>query len=465
MATEIKVPELGESVSEARVGRWLKKEGEHVRRGDVVVALETDKVDLEVGADEEGVLSSIEHDEGADVKVGDVLGLIEPGEAREEEPSPEKDQEMEETAQETEKRKMKAAEGKEDEAAAGRNAEAEKAVAEEAGADKRKAKEQEAEPPERDRKRAEEDGSKARKEPPTTKKAAATRPAAERATPTAKRMAEQSDVDLDALTGSGGQGRIIKRDVERFLADKDTGPSADSDGEIERREERIPMTGRRRTIARRLVEAQRTAAMLTTFNEIDMGTVQELRRRYGDAFEREHGGRLGIVSFFIKAVIAALKKYPRLNAEVDGDEVVLKRYYDIGVAVGASEGLVVPVIRDADKKSMIELEKDIKDLARRAEDNELTVRDLQGGTFTISNGGVFGSLLSTPILNPPQVGILGLHKIEERPYVVEGQIRVRPLMYVALSYDHRIVDGREAVQFLLHVKVLLEDPDRLVIEG
>ncbi|HEX9724402.1 MAG TPA: 2-oxoglutarate dehydrogenase complex dihydrolipoyllysine-residue succinyltransferase [Vicinamibacteria bacterium] len=458
MATEIKVPELGESVNEARVGRWLKKKGEHVRRGDAVVALETDKVDLEVGAEEEGVLSSIEHDEGADVRVGDVLGLIEPGE----EPSAEKDQKTEQVQKEAAKEEAEADTEAEETQAEG---EVEEAPAEaQAHEGEPSGNGQRSERGKSSPKRFAPARAQGKKEPPATMKATAAG-AAEHATPTAKRMAEESDVALDAMTGSGDRGRIVKRDVERFLANRDAASSTDGDAEAERREERIPMSARRRTIARRLVEAQRTAAMLTTFNEIDMGAVQELRRRYVDTYEQEHGTRLGIVSFFIKAAIGALKQYPRLNAEIDGDEMVLKHYYDIGVAVGASEGLVVPVIRDADRKSMIELEKSIEDLARRAEDNELTIQDLQGGTFTISNGGVFGSLLSTPILNPPQVGILGLHKIEERPYVVDGEIRVRPLMYVALSYDHRIVDGREAVQFLARIKTLLENPGRLIIEA
>ncbi|MGH9335771.1 MAG: 2-oxoglutarate dehydrogenase complex dihydrolipoyllysine-residue succinyltransferase, partial [Vicinamibacteria bacterium] len=299
----------------------------------------------------------------------------------------------------------------------------------------------------------------------------------ERVTPTARRMAEEHGVDLGRVTGSGEQGRIVREDVKALVERLEEGPPKEEDAKgaakepssprprPERYEERRKMSSRRRTIARRLVEAQRTAAMLTTFNEIDMAKVMDLRKRHRESFESRHGIRLGIVSFFVQAVIGALKNFPLLNAEVDGEEIVMKSYYDVGIAVGAKEGLVVPVLRDADRMSLAEIEKAIKDFARRAEEGRLTIEDIRGGTFTLTNGGVFGSLLSTPLLNPPQVGILGLHKIEERPVVVEGKVAVKPMMYVALSYDHRIVDGLEAVQFLVRVKELIEEPEELLLEG
>jgi 2-oxoglutarate dehydrogenase E2 component (dihydrolipoamide succinyltransferase) len=406
MPTRIVVPEFGESVSEARVGRWLKSEGDSIEAGEPVVELETDKVDLEVGAEGEGVLSKIEKGEGSEVKPGDVLGIVEPQEVK----------------------------GK-------------------------PAKEQ--------RKPDGEAKAKAAAEPEPR----SPRPQKERATPTARKIAEERGVDLERITGSGGQGRIVREDVEAFLETLEEKPKAPPEGEPspaprpERHEERRKMSTRRRTIARRLVEAQRSSAMLTTFNEVDMTKVMDLRKRHLETFERRHGVRLGIVSFFVQAAIGALKLFPLLNAEVDGDDMLIKSYYDIGIAVGAKEGLVVPVLRDADRMSLSQIEKAIKDFARRAEEGRLTVEDIRGGTFTLTNGGVFGSLLSTPILNPPQVGILGLHKIEERPVAFEGKIALRAMMYVALSYDHRIVDGLEAVQFLVRIKELIEEPEELLLEG
>jgi 2-oxoglutarate dehydrogenase E2 component (dihydrolipoamide succinyltransferase) len=301
-----------------------------------------------------------------------------------------------------------------------------------------------------------------------------------RATPTARKAAAQHEVDLARVKGSGDAGRVMRRDVEQAAASAGNGKTAQAAVEArkprpaagqaetrrsaERGEERVRMSKRRATIARRLVEAQSTAAMLTTFNEVDMTAVMALRARHKQSFKERHGVGLGIASFFVKAAVGALRGFPRINAEIQGDEMVLKRYYDIGVAVGASEGLVVPVIRDADKLSFAEIEKHIRDFAQRAEDGSLSLADLKGGTFTITNGGVFGSLLSTPILNPPQVGILGLHKIQERPMAVDGQVALRPMMYVALTYDHRIVDGAEAVRFLVRVKELVEDPGALLLD-
>jgi 2-oxoglutarate dehydrogenase E2 component (dihydrolipoamide succinyltransferase) len=422
MPANIVVPEVGESIVDARVAKWLRKEGETVAAGDPLVELETDKIDLEVGAPQAGVLSRIDRKEGEDVKVGEVLGVVD------------------------------------ESASAGVPAAA---------------------PPSND-------GGQAAEAP------AETRSAKSRATPTAKKAAEQNDVDISKVQGSGDAGRVMKRDVERAAGGpapapapqaaeapapeakpaaespkvRPAGPVAEAPPRPAgaRTEERVRMSKRRATIAKRLVEAQRTAAMLSTFNEVDMSAVMALRERHKQTFKEKHGVGLGIASFFVKASIGALRAFPRLNAEIQGDEMVLRHYYDIGVAVGAAEGLVVPVIRDAETLGFAAIEKQIREFAKRAEDGTLSLADLKGGTFTITNGGVFGSLLSTPILNPPQVGILGLHKIQDRPIAVNGQVQVRPMMYVALTYDHRIVDGAEAVRFLVRVKELVEDPGALLLE-
>ncbi len=420
MAIEIKVPEMGESVVEATVARWMKQRGDAVKAGEPVVELETDKINVEVAAEADGVMGEILQAEGADVKIGDVLATIDAGAA----------------------------------ASNGKPAQATPAPA--------------AEP-------------KAEPEPPSESEAAD----GERATPVAKRLAAESGVDLSAVTPSTPGGRVTKTDVEKFLreqaappeqaeADKpaktpaqpaqpQTAPSlpaADSRGETRER-----MSRRRRTIAERLVEAQQTAAMLTTFNEIDLSAVMDLRKRRNEQFEKRHGVKLGFMSVFVKASIGALKAFPALNAEIQTQDIVYKHYYDIGIAVGAEEGLVVPVLRNADRMSFAEIELAIKELANKVRDNTLSIDDLRGGTFTITNGGVFGSLLSTPILNPPQVAILGMHKIQDRPVAINGEVVIRPMMYVALSYDHRIVDGREAVQFLVRIKELVEDPETLLLEG
>ena len=420
MTVEILVPEMGESVLEVTVSEWLKKEGEYVNVGDVLLELETDKVNLEVGAKSAGVLQKIKVQQGEDVKVGDVLGLID-----------EKATEPEETPA----KKTKQAPLREKELAGGDGREAE-------------------------------------------------RQTAPQITPVASRLAKEKGVDVSAISGTGPEGRVTRSDVEQFLregesvqefreppsemkqapakkeAEKDKGEMATS-----RREERIRMSRRRRTIAQRLLEAQQTTAMLTTFNEVDMGAVMDLRRRRNEDFQARYGIKLGIASFFVKAAIGALKAFPRVNGEIQGDEILLKHYYDIGMAIGAEDGLVVPVIRDADRLSFAEIERQIKDYVTKTNEGKLSVEDLRGGTFTVTNGGVFGSLLSTPILNPPQVGILGLHKIEERPIARNGEVVIRPMMYMALSYDHRMVDGREAVQFLVKIKELVEDPERLLLEG
>ncbi len=404
----IVVPELGESVVEARVARWLKKPGDRVAVGDALVELETEKIDLEVNAEKAGVIASIAAAEGTDVKIGELLGVI-------------------------------------DESAA--------AVATAPAA-----------------------------APVTAAPARAPEmqavPEAPRATPTARNVAKEHDVKLETVAGSGVGGRVTKQDVQQAIAPPAAKPAAAPapakaapaapalrPATGDRSEQRVRMTKRRQTIARRLVEAQRTAAMLTTFNEIDMTSVMGLRERRKESFKQQHGIGLGIASFFVKASIAALKAFPQLNAEIQGDEIVFKNYHDIGMAVGAEGGLVVPVLRDADRMSFAGMELAIRDFAKRAGDGTLTLEDLSGGTFTITNGGVFGSLLSTPILNPPQVAILGLHKIQDRAVAVNGQVVIRPMMYVALSYDHRIVDGREAVQFLVKIKEYIEDPGHLLLES
>ena len=413
----IVVPQLGESVVEARVARWLKKEGDRVETGEPVVELETDKIDVEVGADHAGTLSSIKHGEGDDVKVGELLATVDESGA------------------------AKAAE------TAARPAEPEAKAAPPSA---------QPAPPEP----ASGNGSAANAEPPAEPS---------RATPTARRIATDHKIDLEGVKGSGSAGRVTKRDVQQAVAPATAKPAAPAPEKRivrtgDRREERVRMSKRRQTIARRLVEAQHTAAMLTTFNEVDMSDIMALRERRKESFKKEHGVGLGIASFFVKASIAALRAFPQLNAELQGDEIVVKHYYDIGIAVGAEGGLVVPVLRNADTMSFPEIELAIRDFATRANDGTLTLEDLMGGTFTITNGGVFGSLLSTPILNPPQVAILGLHKIQDRVVPVDGQVVVRPMMYVALTYDHRVVDGREAVGFLKRIKEAVEEPARMLIE-
>ena len=410
----IVVPELGESVVEARVARWLKKEGDSVRVGEPVVELETEKIDLEVNADSGGVLASIKRQEGEDVKIGELLAIID-----------------------------------------------ETATASSSG----------------------NGSSTAAASTPTALEPPAA--ADQRVTPTARRVAQDHDVDLRSVAGSGSAGRVMKQDVQEAIATPVAASGAPTSkssldsrtGELSRppaaaavvhtrprSERRERMSKRRETIARRLVEAQHNAAMLTTFNEVDMTAIMQLRERRKDAFKKEYGVGLGIASFFVKASIAALRAFPQLNAEIQGNEIVYKNYFDIGMAVGAEGGLVVPVIRDAERLSFSQLERAIRDYAQRAADGSLTLEDLKGGTFTITNGGVFGSLLSTPILNPPQVAILGLHKIQDRVVPMNGQPVIRPMMYVALSYDHRIVDGREAVQFLVRIKEFIEDPGHLLLE-
>jgi 2-oxoglutarate dehydrogenase E2 component (dihydrolipoamide succinyltransferase) len=441
MSIDITVPQLGESIVEATVGRWQKNEGDAVTAGEPLVELETDKVNIEVSAPGDGVLSSIVRHEGETVGVGEVLAQIS-------------------AAQEQVQPARKAA------ASAKAATQAAPAAS---------------------------NGALASGSPlPAGEGVATTEPTetsdGSHATPLARRIAAERHIDLREISGTGSGGKITQDDVEAYLAGHETpapatplapppvprpapvAPLAPQPATMpvtveSRREERVRMSPRRQTIARRLVEAQHNAAMLTTFNEIDMSAVMEVRKRRRDAFKERYNVSLGYMSFFTKAVIGALKAFPRLNAEVQGDEMLLKRYYDIGIAVGVEEGLVVPVLRDADRMSFAEIEQQIAVFAEKARKNQLTLDEIRGGTFTISNGGIFGSLLSTPILNGPQVGILGMHKIQERPIALNGQVVIHPMMYVALSYDHRIVDGNEAVRFLVRVKELAEDPESLLLEG
>jgi 2-oxoglutarate dehydrogenase E2 component (dihydrolipoamide succinyltransferase) len=412
MATEIKVPALGESVTEATVAKWLKKVGDSVKVDEPLVELETDKVTLEVNATAAGTLASIAVPEGGNIAVGGLLGTIGEGGA--------------------------------------------KAASAPASAP-----------------------AKAPEKPAAAPAAAlAAVPAAagalDRSGPAARRLVEENKLDPATIAATGKDGRITKGDVLAKVAGGAAAPTVapapapaapKAPRKEDPREQRVRMTRLRKRIAERLKEAQNTAAMLTTFNEVDMTEAMALRDRYRETFEKKHGVRLGFMSFFVKACIVALKELPAVNAEIDGADLVYKNFYDIGVAVGTPQGLVVPVLRDADQKSFAEVEKTIGDMGRRARDGKLGLDELSGGTFTITNGGVYGSLMSTPILNPPQSGILGMHKIQKRPMVMAGdKIEVRPMMYVALSYDHRIVDGREAVTFLVRVKECIEDPQRILLD-
>jgi 2-oxoglutarate dehydrogenase E2 component (dihydrolipoamide succinyltransferase) len=414
---EIRVPTLGESVTEATIGRWFKQAGDAVTVDEPLVELETDKVTIEVPAPAAGVLAEIVAKDGDTVAPGALLGQIKEG--------------------------------------AGASAKSTPAPAAKA-----------APPPARP-------APPASAPPPLAPKAP---PADAPLAPSVRKLAAESGISAATVPGSGKDGRVTKGDMMEAIARAVAAPTpvaqpaaavqvrAPSAPDDAAREERVRMSRLRQTIARRLKEAQNTAAMLTTFNEVDMTNVMALRAEYRDLFERKHGVKLGFMGFFVRACVQALKDLPAVNAEIDGTDIVYKNYYHVGVAVGTEKGLVVPVVRDADRHSLAEIEKAIADFGRRARDGTLTIEEMQGGTFTISNGGVYGSLMSTPILNAPQSGILGMHKIQERPMVVEGAVKVRPMMYLALSYDHRIVDGREAVTFLVRVKELLEDPARLVLD-
>ena len=416
MATEIRVPTLGESITEATVGKWFKQPGEAVKADEPLVELETDKVTLEVNAPAAGVLSEIAVPTGETVAVGALLGSL--GAAN-----------------------------------------AANAAAAPKGATPAKA----------------DSVPKAPAASPASAPAATSMPPA----PSAAKLAAESSIDLSAVAGSGKRGQVLKGDVIAALANPAPAlapvaapaPAAPlpaaaraSVPDDAAREERVRLTKLRQTIARRLKEAQNNAAMLTTFNEADMSEVMALRAKYKEAFEKKHGAKLGFMGFFVKACVQALKDVPAVNAEIDGADLVFKNYYHLGIAVGTDKGLVVPVVRDADRVGIAGIEKAIADFGKRAREGQLKIDELQGGTFTITNGGIYGSLMSTPILNAPQSGILGMHKIQERPMVVDGKIEARPMMYLALSYDHRVVDGKEAVTFLVRVKEALEDPSRLVLD-
>ena len=428
--SNIVVPQLGESVVEARIARWLKKTGDRVEVGDPVVELETEKIDLEVSAEKSGVIASIARQEGEDVKIGEVLAVVDDnGTAAAAPPS--------------------SGNG------SGR-AVAESRVTPTAPTSSSVAPASSPVAPTSPSSVAPTSPSSvaptsSSKVAPTSSAVAPTRDSAIAPTSPSS-VAPSSKLAPTSSTVAPTSDKVAPTSPSRVVS-------------TSRTEERVRMSKRRQTIARRLVEAQHTAAMLTTFNEVDMTAVMALRERRKESFKKEFGVGLGIASFFVKSAMAALRAFPQLNAEIQGDEIVFKHYYDIGVAVGAEGGLVVPVIRDADRLSFAQIELAIRDFAARASDSTLTLEDLRGGTFTITNGGVFGSLMSTPILNPPQVGILGLHKIQDRAIALNGQVVVRPMMYVALSYDHRMVDGREAVQFLVKIKDFVEDPGRLLLEG
>ena len=420
MSIEIKTPTFAESISEGTVAVWHKQVGDPVKRDDVLVDIETDKVVIEIFAPADGVLSEILKEEGEVVESEELLGRLEPSAGVREGPAP----------------------------------------------------------------RTKEEGAVADVTPEAPPAPAAQDVAA---SPAARKLAAEQGITLAGIAGTGKGGRVMKEDVARAIeAAADEVPaelpapapggdeaSPDGDGvpdlvptdDDERVERRVPMTRLRASIASRLVEAQQTAAMLTTFNELDMAPVMTMRRRYGDEFQARHNGtKLGFMGFFVRAAVEALKRFPSVNASIDGSDIIYHGYYDIGVAVSTDRGLVVPVIREADALGLHQIEDAIVDYSTRARDGKLALTDIQGGTFTISNGGVFGSLLSTPILNPPQTAILGMHKIEERPVVVDGEVVVRPMMYLALSYDHRLIDGREAVQFLVTIKELVEDPARILLD-
>lgn len=405
MTIEIKVPVLPESVQDATIATWYKKPGESVAQDDNLVDIETDKVVLEVVAPEAGILEKIVKEAGETVLAQEVIGLVNP-------------------------------------------------VSQDVASSSNK-----------EEKQASTESSPAPSEPAQAKSTVSAI-GEKSAGPAARRMMAEKDVPLHAVQGSGKGGRVTTSDVQQATITSQAAPQlqpVDMDTN-ERPEKRVPMSRLRQRIAERLLSAQHNSAILTTFNEINMKPIMDLRKRYKDQFEKQHGVKLGFMSFFAKAVIEALRRFPVVNASIDGSDVVYHGYFDLGIAVSSPRGLVVPVLRDAEKLSMAEIEKSIVDLGTRAKEGTLSIEDMTGGTFTISNGGVFGSLLSTPILNPPQTGILGMHKIEERPVVEKGEIVVRPMMYVALSYDHRLIDGAESVRFLVTIKELIEDPARLLLE-
>jgi len=433
MDVELKVPQVGESITEVQIGEWLKRAGESVAEGEPVVVIETDKVTVELPSPAAGRIGKLLKTKGSTAKVGEVIGYLEPGDGG-----------MSESSSE----------------APARERQEEPAPA---PAPKRKA------PAETERKAP----AAGARPAPSTKSAPA--PSDVRVMPAARRVLAEHELEASDVRASGPGGRLLKEDVQRHVGERpqpappaapeaEAVPAAPASDGAAAREELVPLSPLRKRIAERLVEAQRTAAILTTFNEVDLAAVNALRKAQGERFLERHGVKLGLMGFFVKAAVEALKRVPQLNAELRGDAIVFKNHYDIGIAVGGGKGLVVPVVRDAERLSFAEVERTIAELAQRAKENKLALEELQGGTFTISNGGIYGSLLSTPILNPPQSGILGLHAIQERPVVRDGAIVARPMMYVALSYDHRLVDGREAVTFLRTVKECVEEPARILLE-
>ena len=415
MSTEIKAPVFPESVAEGTVATWHKQPGEACSRDELIVDIETDKVVLEVVAPADGVIEEVLKGEGDTVESGEVVGKFKEGAAGDSKPAAKDDSKKEES-------KPEATSEKSSEAPAKSSGEA-------------------------------------------------------ILSPAARKLAEENSVDPDAVEGTGKDGRVTKENVQNHIdAGKSSGssstPASKPAGDMpqvdvgsgERPEKRVPMTRLRASIAKRLVNAQQTAAMLTTFNEVNMGPVMELRKQYKESFEKRHGVKLGFMSFFTKAATEALKRFPAVNASIDGNDMVYHGYQDIGIAVSSDRGLVVPVVRDTDALGLADIEKKIVEYGTKAKDGKLGIEDMTGGTFTITNGGIFGSLISTPILNPPQTAILGMHKIQERPMAVNGKVEIQPMMYLALSYDHRMIDGKEAVQFLVAIKEMLEDPARILLD-
>ena len=439
MAVEIKVPEMGESIVEGQIGRWLKQEGQRVEKDEPLVEIETDKVTQELFAPVAGVLSKVAKQEGDDAKVGEIIAYLEEG-AQASESAPQST-----AATETAKAPASQADAS--------GPQAPEATPADQG--------QQAQP-------AQQRDSKQMVEKPDDKSAQAS----QHVMPAARRLLDEHGLSAQQVQATGPGGRLLKDDVQRHVQQQDqtpAQPAAPSQPQTQpqagdRDEEVVPMTPLRRSIARRLVEAQQTGALLTTFNEIDMSAVLDLRGRYKQGFQDRYGIKLGFMSFFVKASVDALKQFPAVNGEVRGTDIVYKNYFDIGIAIGSGKGLVVPILRNAERMSFADVELAIGEFADRVKNNALKLQDLQGGTFTITNGGVFGSLLSTPIVNPPQSAVLGMHSIQQRPVAIDGKVEIRPMMYVALTYDHRLVDGREAVTFLNRIKQAIEDPTRMLME-
>lgn len=436
MSTEIKVPALPESVEDATVSKWHKKPGDKVSRDENLVDIETDKVVLEVPAPADGVLEKITKDEGETVGANDIIGMLGAGNGK---------------AKSTEKKGT-----------------SEKEVAGEVNGSMQKRSDEEVAKAE---KKVEQE-DKATQAAFEKEKQSGAKAATADLSPAVRRLVSELDVDISEIKGTGKSGRVTKEDIEDYIKKQDkkgkAEPSKETKGEVsyqgERTEKRVPMTRLRKRVAERLLAATNEMAILTTFNDVNMHNVMQLRKQYKDLFEKTHDIRLGFMSFFVKAAVAALKRFPDVNAFIEGEEIIYHNFCDIGVAVSSERGLVVPVIRNAEQLTMAQIEAKIAEYGNKAKNNKLTLEEMTGGTFTISNGGVFGSLLSTPILNPPQSAILGMHKIEERPVVENGQIVIRPMMYLAMSYDHRIIDGKTSVQFLKTIKELIEDPARLLLD-